>query len=108
MLRASKRRALAASAFLIGWVAGLVVATAVITVIAATPASHGDSLRRPIVTASWIKIVLGVLLLLLAVKQPAQPAPSPARTPLGAGEDERHRLRHRHRGPGAEISCCRA
>ena len=54
--------------FLIGWVVGIVVATVVFTVIAATAGLDGDS-SGPSSTASWIKIVLGVLLLLLAVRQ---------------------------------------
>jgi threonine/homoserine/homoserine lactone efflux protein len=54
--------------FLIGWVAGIVVATVAFTVLAATAGLDGDS-SGPSSTASWIKIVLGVLLLLLAVKQ---------------------------------------
>ena len=54
--------------FLIGWVVGIVVATVVFTVIAATAGLDGDS-SGPSSTASWIKIVLGALLLLLAVRQ---------------------------------------
>ncbi len=54
--------------FLIGWVVGIVVATVLFTVLAATAGLDGDS-SGPSSTASWIKIVLGVLLLLLAVKQ---------------------------------------
>jgi threonine/homoserine/homoserine lactone efflux protein len=54
--------------FLIGWVVGIVVATLVFTVIAAT-AGLDDTSSGPSSTASWIKIVLGVLLLLLAVTQ---------------------------------------
>ena len=54
--------------FLIGWVAGIVAATVVFTVIAATAGLDDDS-SGPSSTASWIKIVLGVLLLLLAVMQ---------------------------------------
>ena len=69
--------------FLIGWVAGIVAATVVFTVIAAT-AGLDDDTSGPSTTASWIKIVLGVLLLLLAVKQwrsrprPGEDAPLPA------------------------------
>jgi threonine/homoserine/homoserine lactone efflux protein len=54
--------------FLLGWVAGIVVATTVVVVIAATAGLEAGS-TSPSATASWIKIVLGILLLLVAVRQ---------------------------------------
>lgn len=52
--------------FLLGWVAGIVVVTVVVTVVASTAGldqSSGTS------STSWIKIVLGVLLVLLAARK---------------------------------------
>ena len=54
--------------FLIGWVGGIVVATTIFVVIAAT-AGLDDSSDGPSTTSCWIKIVVGALLLLLAVRQ---------------------------------------
>jgi threonine/homoserine/homoserine lactone efflux protein len=54
--------------FLFGWVAGIVIATTIFVVIAAT-AGLDDSSEGPSTASSWIKIVLGALLLLLAVRQ---------------------------------------
>ena len=54
--------------FLIGWLAGIVIATTVFVVIAAT-AGLDDASSSPSTTSSWIKIVLGLLLLLLTIKQ---------------------------------------
>jgi threonine/homoserine/homoserine lactone efflux protein len=67
--------------FLLGWVLGIVLATTVFTVIAATAGLEGAD--GPSTTASVVKIVLGLLLLPLAVKQwrgrpaPGQPAVLP-------------------------------
>jgi threonine/homoserine/homoserine lactone efflux protein len=52
--------------FLLGWVAGIAVATGVFTALAG--AGFGGS-GEPSAAVSWIKIGLGVLLLLLAVRQ---------------------------------------
>jgi threonine/homoserine/homoserine lactone efflux protein len=52
--------------FLVGWVAGIAVATGGFTALAG--AGFGGS-GEPSAAASWIKIGLGVLLLLLAVRQ---------------------------------------
>jgi threonine/homoserine/homoserine lactone efflux protein len=60
--------------FLLGWVVGVVVATTLFTVIAATAGLGGSS--GPSSGASWTKLVLGVLLLLLAGRQwRSRPAP---------------------------------
>lgn len=61
--------------FLVGWVVGVVGATTVFTVLAAT-VGLGDSDSGPSAAASWTKIVLGALLLLVAVRQwRSRPAP---------------------------------
>lgn len=52
--------------FLLGWVAGIAVATGVFTALAS--AGFGGS-GEPSAAVSWVKIGLGVLLLLLAVRQ---------------------------------------
>ena len=52
--------------FLVGWVAGIAVATGVFTALAG--AGFGGS-GEPSAAVSWIKIGLGALLLLLAVRQ---------------------------------------
>ena len=54
--------------FLVGWVAGIVVAVTVFEVIAAT-AGLDDGSSSSSSTTAWIKIVLGVLLLLFGVRQ---------------------------------------
>jgi threonine/homoserine/homoserine lactone efflux protein len=53
--------------FLLGWVAGIVVAVTVFTLLASVLPENDDDASNP--TAGWIKIGLGVLLLLMAVKQ---------------------------------------
>ncbi len=57
----------ASTGFLLGWVAGVVVATTVFTVLAASGGLSGDN--GPSTAASWTKVVLGALLLLLAAGQ---------------------------------------
>jgi hypothetical protein len=52
--------------FLLGWVVGIVVAVTVFTLLASVLPENDDA-SNP--TAGWIKIGLGVLLLLMAVKQ---------------------------------------
>lgn len=54
--------------FLVGWVTGIAVAVVVVLLLAGgvTDDSTGD---EPSVVASWIRLVLGVLLVLLAVMQ---------------------------------------
>ena len=53
--------------FLLGWVVGIVAAVTVFTLLAAVLPESDDDASNP--TAGWIKIGLGVLLLLMAVKQ---------------------------------------
>jgi threonine/homoserine/homoserine lactone efflux protein len=55
------------SGFLLGWVVGVIAATTVFTILAAAGGLSGNS--GPSTAASWIKIALGVLLLLLALRQ---------------------------------------
>jgi threonine/homoserine/homoserine lactone efflux protein len=68
--------------FLVGWVAGIVVAVTVFEVIAAT-AGLDDGSSGSSTASAWIKIVLGVLLLLAGVRQwrkrpkPGEVAPLP-------------------------------
>lgn len=62
----STRAGAASTGFLIGWVTGITVVTVVVVVIA--EAAGLDNTSGPSSAASWIKIVLGGLLLLLAVK----------------------------------------
>jgi threonine/homoserine/homoserine lactone efflux protein len=53
--------------FLIGWVLGIVVAISVFTALSSVLPEKDPDASQPI--AAWIKIALGVLLLLMAVKQ---------------------------------------
>ncbi|MEF2978817.1 GAP family protein [Subtercola sp. YIM 133946] len=53
--------------FLFGWILGIVVAVVVFTLLSSLLPSGGDDASNP--TAGTIKIVLGILLLLLAVRQ---------------------------------------
>jgi len=61
----SERAGSTSSGFLIGWILGIVVATAIFTALAGTLHSGGE----PSAVASWIKIGLGVLLLLVGARQ---------------------------------------
>lgn len=53
--------------FGLGWVAGIVVVTGVVVALSGSLSGSGD--EQPSAAAAWIKIVLGVLLIALAVKQ---------------------------------------
>ena len=53
--------------FLLGWVVGIVVAVTTVTLLASALPEKDAAASNP--TAGWIKIGLGVLLLLMAVKQ---------------------------------------
>lgn len=61
----SPRAGRTSTGFLLGWVLGIVVATGLFTVLAGSLASGGG----PAGWVSWTKIVLGVLLLLVGVRQ---------------------------------------
>ncbi|MCQ4121734.1 GAP family protein [Rhodococcus tibetensis] len=63
----SKRAGGASAGFGVGWIAGILVATGIVVLLAGgidTADSDGPS-----ATTSWVKVVLGVLLLLLAGRQ---------------------------------------
>jgi len=70
----SPRARTVALAFLVGWVVGIAVAVVVVTLLSSSvPAADPDA-SKPV--AGVVKIVLGVLLVLLAVRQwRARPAP---------------------------------
>ncbi|MEU6828860.1 GAP family protein [Nocardia beijingensis] len=57
----------AARGFALGWVAGIAAATAIVVLLAGPLGGAGD--RQPSAAGSWVRIVLGVLLLGLAVAQ---------------------------------------
>ncbi len=61
----SKRAGRTSSGFLIGWVLGIVVATAIFTALAGVLQTGG----APSAAASWTKIGLGVLLLLVGIRE---------------------------------------
>ncbi len=61
----SARAASTSTGFLIGWVVGIVVATAVFTALAGTLQTGGE----PSAAASWVKIGLGAALLLVGIRQ---------------------------------------
>jgi uncharacterized membrane protein len=61
----SKRAGSTSTGFLIGWVLGIVVATAIFTALAGTLQMGGE----PSAVASWIKIGLGMLPLLVGIRQ---------------------------------------
>jgi threonine/homoserine/homoserine lactone efflux protein len=54
-------------AFLVGWIAGILGAGAILLAIAGGAGAHDDG--QPAGWVSWLKLVLGVLLLFLALKQ---------------------------------------
>jgi len=54
-------------AFLVGWIAGIAILGAILLAIAG-PASAGDD-GRPAAWVDWLKLVLGLLLLLVAARQ---------------------------------------
>jgi threonine/homoserine/homoserine lactone efflux protein len=64
----------ASSGFLLGWVAGIAAVTTVVVVLAGT--QDVGSTSEPSSAVSWVKLVLGLLLLLLAVREwRSRPAP---------------------------------
>jgi Sap, sulfolipid-1-addressing protein len=54
-------------AFLVGWIAGIAILGAILLAIAG-PASASDD-GRPAAWVDWLKLVLGLLLLLVAARQ---------------------------------------
>ncbi|MFF2087912.1 GAP family protein [Nocardia sp. NPDC058176] len=62
----SKNAGGAAKGFAAGWVAGILAVTVVVTLLSG---ALGSADKEPSVAVSWIKIVLGVLLVLLAFEQ---------------------------------------
>ena len=54
-------------AFLLGWVDGIAVAGAILLAVAGRADAHDDG--APADWVSWLKLVLGVLLLLVALRQ---------------------------------------
>ncbi|MGS2808541.1 GAP family protein [Nocardia sp. MW-W600-9] len=63
----SKNAGGAAKGFAAGWVGGILIVTVVVTLLAGALGDSGD--KEPSAVASWLKIVLGVLLLVLAAEQ---------------------------------------
>ena len=61
----SPRATSTSTGFLLGWILGIVVATAVFTALAGPLKTGGE----PSAVASWIKIGLGVLLVLVGIRQ---------------------------------------
>lgn len=76
----SPRARSVASAFLVGWVLGITVAVVVVTLLSSSiPAADPDA-SKPV--AGVVELVLGVLLLLLAVRQwRSRPAPGTTAAP---------------------------
>lgn len=52
--------------FAVGWIAGIIIATIVFVFLGGAAAGSGD---EPSTTSSWIKLVLGVLLLVVGIRQ---------------------------------------
>ncbi|NUT49172.1 MAG: GAP family protein [Saccharothrix sp.] len=69
-------------AFVLGWVVGLAVVGAVVLLVAGSGADDVDG--KPAAWASWLKLVLGALLLLVAVKQ-FRGRPGPDEQPVMPG-----------------------
>ncbi|MEV0649684.1 GAP family protein [Phytomonospora sp. NPDC050363] len=64
----------ASAGFLVGWIAGIMIATALFVWLAAVADLGGSG--EPSALLSWVKLILGVLLVVLAVKQwRGRPAP---------------------------------
>jgi hypothetical protein len=68
----------ASSGFLTGWIVGIIAATTIFVLLAGTLDLGRDT--EPSTAASWVKLVLGVLLLLLAARQ-WQGRPAEGETP---------------------------
>ncbi|MEV6062183.1 GAP family protein [Nocardia asteroides] len=63
----SKNAGGAARGFAAGWVGGILLVTVVVTLLAGPLGGSGD--KEPSTAASWVKIVLGALLIVLAAEQ---------------------------------------
>jgi Na+/melibiose symporter-like transporter len=63
----SERARVTSWGFLLGWVLGIVTATTIFTILAAGADTGGDDGSSS--AAAWVKVVLGALLLLMALKQ---------------------------------------
>ena len=81
------RAGAASAAFGLGWVLGIIVVTVVVLLVAGG-ADVGGTWGAPSTAASWIKLVLGVLLLLVGVRQwrgrPRGDEPAPLPTWMAA------------------------
>jgi threonine/homoserine/homoserine lactone efflux protein len=81
------RAGAASAAFGLGWVLGIIVVT-VVTLLVAGGADVGGTSGAPSTAASWIKLALGVLLLLVGVRQwrgrPRGDEPAPLPTWMAA------------------------
>lgn len=61
-----KRAGSTSIGFALGWIAGIVIATTIFVLLGGTAAGSGD---EPSATSSWIKLVVGVLLLAVGIRQ---------------------------------------
>lgn len=62
----SKRAGSTSVGFAVGWLLGIIVATALFVILSGTVSTSDDG---PSTTVSWIKLALGILLLVFGVKQ---------------------------------------
>ncbi|WP_415394532.1 GAP family protein (plasmid) [Rhodococcus globerulus] len=62
----SKRAGSTSVGFVVGWLLGIIIATVLFVILSGTVSTSDDG---PSTTVSWIKLALGVLLLVLGVKQ---------------------------------------
>ncbi|MBT1671706.1 GAP family protein [Curtobacterium flaccumfaciens] len=76
----SPRARTVATAFMVGWVAGIAVAVVVVTLLSSSIPAAAPDASKPV--AGVVELVLGVLLVLLAVRQwRARPAPGTTAAP---------------------------
>ena len=90
-------------AFLAGWVVGIVVAMTILIGVASTQdlSSGGE----PSDTSSWIKLIIGLLLVVAAVGQ-WRKRPTTRRGADDARMDDEDRLDEARRGASDWASCC--
>lgn len=85
LMLVSRRARANATAFLLGWFLAIAVVTALVALLAGAATPSGEA---PPAWASWVKIVLGVLLLVVALRQwrgrPRQGVEPPAPTWMAA------------------------